>query len=151
MGRVWRDKRVVRYVEFSLSTIPGMVMDTLILWMLAHFVLDGTYWGENVVSPIVSFECSVVTNFTVAYFLVWRDRISHRSGRSYMRHFVPYNVSCVGAMVLRLSLLQVFVVSLPWDVVVCNWLTLPFSGLFNFVMNEWVIFRKRKPGDGDGV
>jgi putative flippase GtrA len=29
------------------------------------------------------------------------------------------------------------------NVVICNLLALIFSGIFNFVMNEWVIFRKR--------
>ena len=29
------------------------------------------------------------------------------------------------------------------NVVLCNLIALVFSGIFNFVMNEWVIFRKK--------
>jgi len=31
-----------------------------------------------------------------------------------------------------------------WDVVICNLLALLFSGIFNFTMDEFVVFKKRK-------
>ena len=35
-----------------------------------------------------------------------------------------------------------------WDVVICNLLALCVSGTYNFMMDELVIFKKRKVSDG---
>ena len=142
MGKV--KQQIKRFAAFSTSTLAGTVVDTLVLWACAHYWLSGTYWGENLVSPAISFECAVLTNFIIAYFGVWRDRISHRkSKRSFFRHFLGYNADYIGGFIVKMIFLQVFVVVFKGRllVVFCNLRALCFSGCFNYVINERVVFR----------
>ena len=116
----------------------------LVLWVFAHYLLDGSYWREYILSPFISFECAVLTNFTIAYFGVWRDRISAPSFRSFMRHYAGYNLSCTGTFLVKLGLLLLLEQLFGWDVLWCNIVALCFSGLLNFTLNEKVVFRLKK-------
>ena len=145
MGSV--TQQIKRFAAFTSSTLAGTVVDTAVLWVCAHYWLRGTYWGENLISPAISFECAVFANFLIAYFGVWRDRISHRkSKRSFLRHFFGYNVACIGGFLVKMVFLQLFVwlFKAELDVVFCNLLALCFSGCFNYAINEMVVFRKKK-------
>jgi len=138
--------QILRFIAFSTSTLAGTAVDTLVLWLCAHLWLSGTYWGENLVSPAISFECAAFTNFILAYFGVWSDRITTRGKRSFLRHFLGYNAACIGGFLVKMAFLQFFV----WlfhgkvDVVICNLIALCFSGCFNYAINELVVFRKKK-------
>ncbi|HCS87119.1 MAG TPA: GtrA family protein [Bacteroidales bacterium] len=134
---------ILRYVKFSLSTLVGTGVDTLVLWLCSSYLLKGTYVGECIVSPFLSFECAVLTNFTIAYFFVWKDRVSRRSWHSFLQHYGGYNLSCTTVFFVKMGALLLIQYLTKWDVVLCNLLALCFSGLFNFVLNNWVIFRKR--------
>ena len=137
-------KRFGSYVGISLL---GTAVDTLVLWLCSHFIFNGSYAGRNVVSPAISFECAVLVNFCNSYFLVWKDRISKRSVRSFFKHYGAYNLSCTGTFLVKMGLLQIIVLVTRLDVVICNLIALCFSGLINFTMNEKVIFRKKKKRD----
>ncbi len=138
-------KTIVRLVSFSASTLVGTAVDMLVLWLLSDFALT-TYMGEYLLSPLISFECAVLANFVVAYFVVWRDRVKKRSLKSFLRHFAGYNLSCVGGFVIKMCFLLLVEHLFAWDVLWCNLTALMFSGLFNFAMNEWVVFRPKKKG-----
>jgi len=132
-----------RLAAFSASTLVGTAVDTAILWVCAHLWLHG-YVGQRILAPSISFVFAALANFTVAYFFVWRDRISHRSLRSFCKHYIGYFGSCIGGFLIKMAFLQLFSVLLSWDVVWCNLLALCFSGLFNFFMNDRLVFRKPK-------
>ena len=134
---------LLRLGAFSASTLVGTAVDTAVLWVYAHLWLHG-YAGERIVAPSISFVCATLANFTVAYFLVWRDRISKRNRTSFWRHYAGYFCSCTGGFVIKMIFLQIFSVTLRWDVVWCNLLALCFSGLFNFYMNDHFVFRYSK-------
>lgn len=134
---------IVRYIKFSLSTLVGTGVDTLVLWLCSTFLFHGSYAGENILSPFISFECAVLTNFTIAYFFVWKDRISQRSLRSFFKHYGGYNLSCTTIFLIKMGVLLLIQYFTKWDVVICNLLALCISGLFNFALNNWVIFRKQ--------
>ena len=134
-------KRFVGYFGVSLL---GTAVDTAVLWVCSHLLFSGSYFGRNVLSPTISFECAVFVNFCNSYFFVWKDRISKRSTRSFFRHYAAYNASCTGTFLLKMGLLQLIVLISGLDVVWCNLIALCFSGLVNFTMNEKVIFRKKK-------
>ena len=142
MNKGW--SLIVRYIKFSLSTLAGTGVDTLVLWLCSHYLLKGSYLGEIVISPFVSFECAVLTNFTIAYFIVWKDRIAIRSWDSFWRHYAGYNLSCTGIFLLKMGVLMLIEYFSQWDVVVCNLLALCVSGIFNFALNNWVVFRNKK-------
>ena len=134
---------VVRYLKFAGSSIAGTVTDTLVLWLLSSFVFGEGYWGEYVVSPAISFQCAVAVNYTIAYFFVWKDRVGERSVRGFCTRFLPYNVSCIAAFLIKMIPFVLIRHFAGLNVVLCNLIALCLSGIFNFVMNEWVIFRKK--------
>jgi len=130
-----------RYAKFLLSTLGGTVVDTLVLWVLAHQVFRGWYVGENLISPTISFECAVFTNYTLAYFFVWPDRMGEFRWHPFLHRFLGYNASCIAGFLIKMAGLLFFKWLTDWDVVICNLLALFFSGAFNYLMNEFVIFR----------
>ena len=132
-----------RFPKFVAGNLLGTFVDTLVLWVFSHFVFHN-YVGKVIISPIISFEFAVFTNFNVSYFLTWKDRISHHSGKSYIMRYGVYNASCTGGFLIKMGLLLLIQALTKWDVVICNLLALCVSGTYNFMMNELVIFKKRK-------
>ena len=143
-----------KFVMFSVTSMAGTVVDLGLHWVLSHFAFDDSYWGSFWIAPTISFEVATLTNFFIAYYLVWKERVSKPgSMRSLFRHLLAYNATCVGGYIIKFIAMQGFhflFVSLNWlqdwsvEPVLCNLLGLCFSGCFNFVMNEFVIFNKNK-------
>ena len=103
--------------------------------------------------PLQLLLAGSLTNFLIAYYFVWRERISHRSPRSFFRHYAGYNATATGVFCIKLLVMQGFhllMVALGWfqdtnyEPVLCNLLALCISGCFSFVLNEFVVFRKKK-------
>lgn len=135
---------LVRYVKFLGTSIIGTAVDMLVLWLLSDFVFEKGYWGEYVVSPVLSFQVAVLVNYTVFYFYVWKDRVACRSNAGlYFRKYLAYNLSCLGVFLLRFAIMLLVERFTGLDVVLCNLLAMCLSGLVNFVMTDNVIFRKR--------
>ncbi len=145
MNKFW--KTIVRLISFSASTLVGTGVDMLVLWLLSDYAFTG-FMGEYMLSPLISFECAVLANFVIAYFVIWRDRIRKRSVGSFFRHFVGYNLSCTGGFLIKMCFLLLVEHFFAWDVLVCNLIALMFSGFFNFAMNEWVVFRSKNQDAG---
>lgn len=137
-------EKLYRYLKFMLSTLGGTVVDCTVMWLLAEVLFAESDVVALFVAPTVSFECAVLTNYTLAYFFVWRDRVGVRSVRGFWGRFLPYNVSCIAAFLIKMVPFVLIRHFVGLNVVICNLLALIFSGIFNFVMNEWVIFRKNK-------
>ena len=135
-----------RYVRFLGTGAVGTVVDTLVLWILSDHLLRGTYWGEYIISPALSFQCAVAVNFTISYFYVWKDRI-RTSGR-FFRLYIAYNLSATAIFLLRLVVLLLIERLTSWDVLICNLLAMSFSGLLNFTISNLIIFRSRTGKNG---
>lgn len=135
-----------RYVRFLGTGAVGTVVDTLVLWILSDHLLHGTYWGEYIISPVLSFQCAVAVNFTISYFYVWKDRI-RTSGR-FFRLYISYNLSATAIFLLRLVVLLLIERLTSWDVLICNLLAMSFSGLLNFTISNLIIFRSRTGKNG---
>ncbi len=121
----------------------GTLVDTVVLWLFSHFVFR-RYVGQVIISPVISFECAVFTNYVVSYYITWKDRIIHKSMRGFFKRYAAYNGSCTGGFVIKMGFLMLIQYLSKWDVVWCNLLALLVSGTFNFIMDEFVIFRKKK-------
>lgn len=139
---------------FSATSMVGTLVDLGLHWALSSFVFDGNYWGSFWIAPVISFEVAAMANFVIAYFFVWKERVTYRGRRSFWRHFAGYNAAGVGAFILKFIVMQgvhFLFLSLGWlqeysfEPVICNLIGLCFSGLFNFYMSEFVIFNKKKP------
>ena len=144
---------LVRFVMFSITSGVGTLVDLGVHWLLSSRFMSDRYWWTFWVSPVISFELAVITNFLIAYFWVWKERISHRSRRSFFRHYAGYNATATGVFFIKLLTMQGFhllFVALGWfqgktyEPVLCNLLALCISGCFSFVLNEFVVFRKKK-------
>jgi putative flippase GtrA len=136
-------KKLLRFLKFSLSTLGGTAVDCLVMWLLAEVLFPQVEIVGLFLAPTISFECAVFTNFTLAYFFVWSDRVGERSASGYFRRFLPYNISCIAAFLIKMIPFVLIRHFAGFNVVVCNLLALIFSGIFNFVINEWFIFKKK--------
>ena len=158
----WKDI-LRKFVIFSLTSSAGTVVDLGLHWLLCTYVFPGNYWGSFWIAPTISFEVAALVNFVIAYFFVWKERISQYSVRSFFRHFAGYNAASIGAYLIKFVAMQglhFLFVSLDWfqdwtaEPVLCNLLGLCFSGAFNFIMSEFVIFgekkKKKTPGENSG-
>lgn len=133
---------VKRFPKFFAGNLLGTAIDTLVLWLFSHFVFHG-YIGQVIISPVISFECAVMTNYVFSYFVTWKDRISQVSTRSFFRRFVGYNATCTGTFILKMGVLMLIQWLTKWDVVICNLLALCVSGVANFLMGNFVVFKKK--------
>lgn len=137
-------KLLQRYLKYAGTSIAGTLVDTLVLWLLSDFVFREVYWAQYILSPAISFQCAVITNYLIFYFYVWRDRTREdRRRHNFTRRFLAYDLSCTTVFLLRLLLLLMIEKLSGWDVVVCNLVAMCFSGVLNFVSNNLIIFRKR--------
>lgn len=135
--------KILRYLKFMLSTLAGTAVDCAVMWLLAEKLFTENEMAQLFIAPSVSFECAVFTNYVLAYFFVWKDRVNDRTLRNFFLRFFPYNVSCIAAFLIKMIPFVLIRHFAGLNVVVCNLLALVVSGLFNFIMNEWVIFRKK--------
>ena len=137
---------LIRYLKFMGTSVVGTIVDTLVLWVLSDFVFTRGYWGEYVISPVISFQCALTTNFLISYFYVWKDRtaVSGASTKRFFKLFVAYNLSGSAVFLLRLGALLIIEKFTGWDVVICNLLAMCVSGVLNFAINNLLIFKKNK-------
>jgi putative flippase GtrA len=86
------------------------------------------------------------------FHYVWKERLTYRGARAFWRHFAAFNAAGIGAFLLKFIVMQgahFLFVSLGWmqdtsyEPVICNLIGLCFSGTFNFIMSEYVIFNKK--------
>ena len=138
---------LIRYAKFAGTSAVGSVVDTLVLWLLSDLVFTKGYWGEYIISPFISFQCAVAVNFTISYFYVWKDRTRKRpdaSVRRYFKLFGGYNLSTSAVFLFGLGVLLLIERFTGWDVVICNLIAMCFSGIINFIINNLLIFKKKK-------
>ena len=138
---------LIRYAKFAGTSAVGSVVDTLVLWLLSDLVFTKGYWGEYIISPLISFQCAVAVNFTISYFYVWKDRTRKRpdaSVRRFFKLFGAYDISASVVFLFRLGVLLLIERFTGWDVVICNLIAMCFSGSINFTINNLLIFKKKK-------
>lgn len=133
-----------RYIQFLLSRLLGTGVDTLVMWLCSDFIFFGSYVGQNIISPTISFEFAVMSNFLCSYYWIWSSRIENKTRKSFIKHFIAFNIASLSGFLLKMLFLLLFQRIFGWDVIVCNLAALCISGFFNFFIEKLVIFRKRK-------
>ena len=140
-------KFLIRYAKFAGTSVVGSIVDTLVLWLLSDLIFTRGYWGEYIISPLISFQCAVTVNYMISYFYVWKDRTRKRSDasiRRFFRLYGAYNLSSSVVFLFRLGVLLLIERFFGWDVVICNLVAMCFSGIINFTINNLLIFRKKR-------
>ena len=140
-------KFLIRYAKFAGTSVIGSIVDTLVLWMLSDLIFTRGYWGEYIISPLISFQCAVTVNYMISYFYVWKDRTRKRpdaSARRFFRIYSAYNLSSSAVFLFRLGILLLIERFSGWDVVICNLVAMCFSGIINFTINNLLIFKKKE-------
>ena len=140
-------KFLVRYAKFAGTSVVGSIVDTLVLWLLSDLIFTRGYWGEYIISTLISFQCAVAVNYMISYFYVCKDRTRKRSDasiRRFFRLYGAYNLSSSVVFLFRLGALLLIERFFGWDVVICNLVAMCFTGIINFAINNLVIFKKKK-------
>ena len=143
---VWLAERQPNWMTSDILTWIGTLVDTFVLWILSDHVFTDGFWGEYIVSPVISFQCAVAVNYVISYFFVWKDRTRDRPDASvgrFFRLYLKYNLTNSTVFLLRLGLLLLVERLTGWDVVICNLTAMLFSGILNFIIDNLLIFRKR--------
>lgn len=129
--------------KYFVTTLVGTGTDCLMLWVFSSYVFADNHLGQYVWSPMVSFECGVVVNSILAYFYIWKERIPRKSLGSFLSCFWKFNMSCIGAFFVKMLILNAIGAASGWHPVVCNLIALCFSGLLNFAVNEFLVFKPK--------
>ena len=144
---------LMKFAMFSITSGVGTVVDLGGHWWLSSRFLTDRYWWTFWASPVISFELAVITNFLIAYYWVWKDRISQRTVRSFFRHYAGYNAAATGVFLFKILVMQGFHLLLAafgwfqdktYEPALCNMLALCVSGFFSFALNEFVVFKGKK-------
>lgn len=150
MNRKTLEVTGIRLAKHSAFSLIGTAVDTFVLWICSHYLFKG-YAGVYLLSPLLSFECATIVNFLASARFVWKDRVEGRSKNSLFRSFLAYNASCTGVFFFKMVLLLLVERVAKLDVVWCNLFALSISGIISFVMNDQVIFKRRKEKKKDGT
>jgi len=134
-------KLVGRFVSFFLANIPGTLVDLGICWLLSTWVFHN-YFGCYVVSPVVSSLCGSLVSFYVFYKVIWRDRVSEDSEATVWKRLLAFLSSTSTTFMLRIGLIQLVQVAFLVSPVVCNLVSMVFSGILNFVLDDKLVFKK---------
>ena len=147
---------LVRFAIFSITSGAGTLVDLGVHWWLSAAFHPDSYLWRFWIAPLISFELAVLTNFLIAYYFVWRERISQRTTRSFFRLYAGYNATATGVFFVKLLIMQGFhllLVTVGWlqdktyEPALCNLLAMCLSGLLSFALNEFVVFRKIRKED----
>jgi putative flippase GtrA len=130
------------YIEFVVSRLFGTGVDTFVLWICSKFIFHD-YWGIYVVSPVISFEFAVFSNFVCSYYWIWKERITNKNIKDFTYRFLIFNFSSVLGFLVKMLFLLLFQKIFGWNVVYCNLAALLISGLFNYFLAETIVFGKR--------
>ena len=131
----------IKYLEFVLTRLFGTGVDTLVLWICSDYLFT-SYWGSYVLSPIISFEFAVMSNFLWSYCWIWSSRIVNKSWSNFWKRFFLFNLSSVAGFLIKMLFLLLFERIFGWDVVWCNLTALLISGLCNYFLTDVWVFRK---------
>lgn len=132
----------IKYIKFVASRLIATLVDTLVLWVFSVFVFSSNI-GKYIVAPTISFEVAVLFNYIISYNCIWSKRISIKSTKTFRNRFIIFNISCVLGFIVKMVFLLLFKKFFGWEVVYCNFLALLISGIVNYTLTEFVVFKKR--------
>ncbi len=143
MGVFSNDSTLVRFIKFAGVGLIAGTVDISLVWVFTKFIFSG-YFGEVILSPVISYECSIIIGFIFSWYFIWNDRLSTGGRSEFWKRLAAYNVSNVGIFALRVLLVMMF--EKIWDggnLVIINTISRILAGLLNFVITDKLIFKKK--------
>ncbi len=134
---------LIKYLKFLVTRLFGTGVDTLVLWVCSSYLFT-SYWGSYILSPIISFEFAVISNFLWSYYWIWNNRVEDGYKSNIGKCFLNFNLTAVGGFLIKMLFLLILESIFGWDVVWCNLMALIVSGFFNYFMADIWVFRKSK-------
>ena len=133
----------MRFIKFAGVGLVAGTVDISLVWALTKFIFGG-YYGQMVVSPVISYECSIIVGFVFSWYFIWNDRLSTGGRSEFWKRLAAYNVSNVGIFALRVLLVMMFEKILDGgNLVIINTVSRILAGLLNFVITDKLIFKKK--------
>ncbi len=132
----------LRFVKFAGSSLIGGSVDMILVWLLSDFVFEG-YLGDVIISPLISFECSVLVGFTFCWFYIWNDRGISGGKSLFLKHLLSYNISNIGVFGIRMLLVVVVEKLFGGSLVIINLISRMLAGLLNFLISDKLIFKSK--------
>lgn len=130
-----------RFLKFFISRLLGTLVDTLVIWLLTRFFFS-SYTETYIIAPIISFEVATLFNYIVSYLWIWHKNIEKKSFSDFSLRFLKYNLSVIVGFAVKMGFLLMFERLFGWDVIYCNIAALCISGIVNFILAEYVVFKK---------
>lgn len=130
-----------RVFKFFVSRLFGTLVDTLVIWFLSRLVFN-SYTGIYIISPVISFEIATCFNYFVSYVWIWHKHITTKNLRDFSLRFIKYNASTLIGFAVKMAFLILFERLFRWDVIYCNLAALLISGIVNFLLAEFFVFKK---------
>ena len=88
---------MTRYIKFVVSRLFGTLVDTIILWLLSTYIFS-SYVGVYIISPAISFEVAMFSNFCFSYFWIWNKRLETKEPKSFLIRLLYFNLSSIGGL-----------------------------------------------------
>ena len=134
---------LIKYLKFLVTRLFGTGVDTLVLWVCSDYLFT-SYWGSYVLSPVISFEFAVMSNFLWSYYWIWSSRIENKCNVVFWKRFLAFNISSGGGFLIKMLFLVLFEQIFGWDVVWCNLTALLISGVFNYILTDFWVFSSKR-------
>ena len=132
-----------RFLKFTAASLIGGSVDMLSVWLLSTYVFNG-YWGDVVLTPMISFEFAVLFGFIVNRKFVWNDRVDQGDIDSFWKSLAAFNMSNITILALRMVLVMVLEGMTDVNLVICNLIARMLAGVLNYVITDRLIFRNKR-------
>jgi len=134
---------IVRFGKYAMFSLAGTVTDILVIWLFSHLVFPEWKLVQSVFSTMLATECQIIVTFIVSAMFVWGDIMKGKRKRAKFGHFLAFNASFVVVFFFKYFIQLFFAKDIGLDVVLAELIALTISGVLNFLMNNYIIFKKK--------
>jgi dolichol-phosphate mannosyltransferase len=115
----------LRIARFATVGLSGVFVNEGLLWFLTEIL--GIFY---LISSLIAIEISIVANFILNEFWTFKDRVSGRKGS--FKRLGKYNLTCVGSLIINVSILFVFTNFFGVHYLVSNMIGIIFGFIWNY-------------------
>jgi dolichol-phosphate mannosyltransferase len=122
-----RGRESLRFGKFLLVGGSGVLVNEGILWLLTAFASLPYY-----ISALFGIEASIISNFVFNDYFTFADR---RTGQSFLRRLLKFNVTCLAGAGIQYGLLLLFTSVFNVHYLLSNLIGIAVATLWNYFIN----------------